>query len=297
MKGIKRLPGIYKINNIVNNIFYIGSSIKISKRLDKHINDLLTNTHQNPHLQNAWNLYGKENFTFEVIEYVPKLPEESLKEFKQKLVNGREQYYLDTLLFAQEYIRKEDKRFKKLGYNIRPIADSNLGIKQSKKTIANRVLKNTGKKRLESYKIKMSSIGKQLCIEDKNRIKRMVEAREKEILYYSLDGTFMEEFKSLTEAQKRLKISIHNFIKVYTKGIQITRKGQFLPKLNNNYPKKIKSTIRTIEVVYTNKILEFKTLEEVCKEVNKNPKSCTERLGGRSIGKNDNFILRYKYPI
>jgi hypothetical protein len=46
----------------------------------------------------------------------------------------REQYYLDTLLFAQNWINKIDKKFNLLGYNICPIAKSCLGLKHSIET-------------------------------------------------------------------------------------------------------------------------------------------------------------------
>lgn len=42
-----------------------------------------------------------------------------------------EQYWLDKLLFAQEYIKEKDKRFLELGYNISPTAGSNLGHKRT----------------------------------------------------------------------------------------------------------------------------------------------------------------------
>ena len=102
-------PGIYKIENLINGKIYIGSaSINFIIRWNSHKNELKNNKHPNIHLQNAWNLYGEENFVFEVIEEVPILENESKKDFKLRLVDDREQYYLDTLLFAQEYIKNEN---------------------------------------------------------------------------------------------------------------------------------------------------------------------------------------------
>jgi hypothetical protein len=46
-----KISGIYKIINKINNKYYVGSS--------KHIN---------PHLQNAWNKYGQNNFDFVITE-------------------------------------------------------------------------------------------------------------------------------------------------------------------------------------------------------------------------------------
>jgi group I intron endonuclease len=56
---------IYKITNIVNNKFYIGSAQKFDRRQKTHIKLLQKNIHPNMHLQNSFNLYGIDNFKFE----------------------------------------------------------------------------------------------------------------------------------------------------------------------------------------------------------------------------------------
>lgn len=78
--------GVYKITNITNGKFYIGSSKDIQYRWYQHRRNLNDNTHNNLHLQNAWNLYGSKNFKFEIIE-----------ECSEGVRFEREQYYLDTL--------------------------------------------------------------------------------------------------------------------------------------------------------------------------------------------------------
>ena len=59
--------GIYKITNITNGKMIIGLSSDIKRRWKHHENRLRKNKHSNPHLQNAWNKYGKQNFKFEII--------------------------------------------------------------------------------------------------------------------------------------------------------------------------------------------------------------------------------------
>ena len=58
--------GIYKITNLINNKFYIGSSSDLKKRLYEHRRELNLGVHANKHLQSAWNKYGEENFKFEI---------------------------------------------------------------------------------------------------------------------------------------------------------------------------------------------------------------------------------------
>jgi group I intron endonuclease len=60
--------GVYFISNNLNNDLYIGSSRNIKNRFYNHKSSLRNNRHKNKHLQNAWNLYGEENFTFKVVE-------------------------------------------------------------------------------------------------------------------------------------------------------------------------------------------------------------------------------------
>lgn len=60
--------GIYKIINVVNNKFYVGSSVDLRKRKSKHFSELRHNKHNNKHLQRAWDKYGEASFVFVVVE-------------------------------------------------------------------------------------------------------------------------------------------------------------------------------------------------------------------------------------
>jgi len=92
------MKGIYKITNKTNNKIYIGSSKNIFKRWESHISDLLNKNHHSYKLQNDFNKYGINEFTFEIVE---------LLDFKDSLLN-KEQYWIDT---TESY---EDS----IGYNV-----------------------------------------------------------------------------------------------------------------------------------------------------------------------------------
>lgn len=67
-----RVCGVYKIENKVNHMIYVGISIDCARRKQSHICELNHNRHSNTHLQRAWNKYGKDSFEFSIIEICPK---------------------------------------------------------------------------------------------------------------------------------------------------------------------------------------------------------------------------------
>jgi group I intron endonuclease len=62
--------GIYKIINVVNNKFYVGSAVNLRRRKARHFTELRNNRHNNRHLQAAWAKYGEKSFVFVVVEEV-----------------------------------------------------------------------------------------------------------------------------------------------------------------------------------------------------------------------------------
>ena len=100
--------GIYEIRNKINGKRYIGSAVNVRRRLSRHKNNLRRGAHPNPHLNSAWNKYGEDSFDFKIIVHCP----------KEELIM-REQEVIDN--FHPEY-------------NIRAVADSNLGMKWSEET-------------------------------------------------------------------------------------------------------------------------------------------------------------------
>lgn len=100
--------GIYEIQNTLNGKRYVGSAVSVRRRLTYHKSLLNTNKHFNVKLQNAFNKYGKDNFVFNLM--FPCLKEQLIS-YEQQCIDG-----FDTV---------------NEGYNIRPIANSTLGMKLS----------------------------------------------------------------------------------------------------------------------------------------------------------------------
>jgi group I intron endonuclease len=64
------MRAIYKIINVINNKFYVGSAVNYEKRKARHLWRLRRGDHANKHLQAAWNLYGEKAFMFAVVQEV-----------------------------------------------------------------------------------------------------------------------------------------------------------------------------------------------------------------------------------
>lgn len=62
---------IYKIINVLNNSFYVGSAVNYEKRKARHLWRLRRGDHANKHLQAAWLKYGEKAFVFAVVQEVP----------------------------------------------------------------------------------------------------------------------------------------------------------------------------------------------------------------------------------
>lgn len=129
--------GVYRIVNDINCKIYIGSSIHVNKRLEEHRSTLKNNCHHNIHLQRAWNKYGEENFSFEILEII----EDDVDMLRQK-----EQYWMD-------YYKSYNNN---LGYNISHYATGSGGYEVSDETKEKIRQAAIGRKASEATKQKLS---------------------------------------------------------------------------------------------------------------------------------------------
>lgn len=93
---------IYRITNMANNKFYVGSADSFARREWQHKYHLRRNEHKNPHLQAAWNKYGEEMFVFEVLETIPEGENQLVWEDKwlRECVGKDDCYNVNTLASA-----------------------------------------------------------------------------------------------------------------------------------------------------------------------------------------------------
>jgi len=172
-----QISAIYVITNTVTNDMYIGSALNPKKRWYNHITTLEKNKNSSTLLQRNYNKYGKENFTFDIIEIVKD---------KNKLIE-REQVWID---------------FFNPKLNILKIAGSRLGSKHSEET---------KKKMSESRKgLNTWTTGRKFSQELKDKLSQIRKGKNtKKVI---IDGVFFNsmkeagEYYGLTSDYVRLKI-------------------------------------------------------------------------------------------
>ncbi len=170
--------GIYIIINILNGKIYVGSSSSpqgLKNRWNRHLYFFRNNKHNNVHLQRTYNKYGEGIFRFFVIERCESI-----------ICIEREQYWIDLL---------------KPDYNMCPKAGSSLGYKHTEesKRIMSALKKGIRPSEEHIKKSALARVGlKQPYEVRKKRFKR--------ILQYSLEGDFIREWDSITNASKTLNV-------------------------------------------------------------------------------------------
>jgi group I intron endonuclease len=102
------ITGVYSITNTVNGNKYVGSSVNIYRRWDRHRLELRQRKHKNLILQRAWDKYGEGAFVFDVLRITSALD----------LIKN-EQHFIDSL---------------RPKYNISPTAGNRLGCRHAEET-------------------------------------------------------------------------------------------------------------------------------------------------------------------
>ncbi len=190
--------GIYKIENLVNHKIYIGQSIEIERRWQKHLNandDFL--------IHKALRKYGKENFSFTILE-----------ECNKEELNEKENYWIT---YYNCIIPN--------GYNMINGGSNGAGL-----------------------------------------------AKGKSVLQYSLDGVFIKEYPSASQASIVTNIC-HSDICRCCRG-EIIRAGEFQWKYKNSdkiiKPIKLRLDFAVLQIdTKTNEIInEFSSIAEASKITN-----------------------------
>lgn len=132
----------------------------LQRRWRDHRKRLSRGSHHSAKLQAAWNKYGEEAFTFEVLEHVADLP----------LLTSREQEWMDRLGAVGER-----------GYNLSPRAGSSLGVKHSEETRKRVGAASRGRKKPEEARRAVALSNATRVISDATRAKIAERGRGRKI--------------------------------------------------------------------------------------------------------------------
>lgn len=174
--------GIYQIRNKTNEKVYIGSTVHLRRRFNKHLRLLRIGKHHSQILQRSFDKHGESAFVFEIISHSP-------REYLLKM----EQWFIDNL---------------HPHYNVcRSTTNSRLGLKNSAKHNEALRMSNVGRPCKESTRqlISKSKIGRKLSLEAKEALRNQSSGCS--VSQFDLNGNFINKYRSVKEAARQLRIS------------------------------------------------------------------------------------------
>lgn len=148
--------GIYALINAVNGKRYVGQSINIERRWRGHVNELRSGRHNNSHLTNAWRTYGEAAFTIQILQECQE---------NKTIMAEAEQLWIDRLNVTN----------RDMGYNIAPVAASNLGVKRSAEARAKMSAAKLKMTDETKQKLRLANLGKKQS--EETRAKRSASCR------------------------------------------------------------------------------------------------------------------------
>lgn len=229
---MENLYGIYLITCLSNGKILVGEG-KVKDRLSQHKSYLKNNRHPNKHLQSAYNLYGKDNFTFELL------------------------FYCDSILtkFYEDYLcRMLDTHNPEKGFNKMRTDPNKSVFKHTPATVEH--LREVGRNRKHTAeakeKCRISSTGRYYSQETRKKLSNLQKGRihsdihrdnlskalinnkklSKPVVQMTLAGEFVAEFPSVIECHRQLGYSTGQLCDVLN-GKKKTAKG-FKWKYKNN---------------------------------------------------------------
>lgn len=257
-RNLDRRVGVYLI--LINGKSYIGStSIKkgVSERLNQHRWRLKAGTHNNKHLQHAYDKY-KEFYGF------------LIEETSSDTAIQREQYYID-LLSPDYNICKEAcssaKGVKRSQETKHKLSQSMLGRKFSEETLRRMSESHRGYVMPQSQKekIRIANTGRKMTKQNLERISKPIDM-------YSVDGKYLQSFPSINEAARQLNVCA-NPIQRCTVGKILSaynyiwrNKGDFFDLYRVFKYSKLNTNGKKIELNINGTLYVYDSINAVCRE-------------------------------
>lgn len=297
-EAFKLSCGIYKFENKINGMIYIGQAIDLQERYKKHLKNINDLSHQED-FYIGLREFGINNFSYEILE--------SFNEFNQDFLNSLECFYIEKFNCLVPN-----------GYNMVPGGSNGAGLAKGKRVIqfdlkgkkiaeypsAHEASRITGidcssicaccRNEISHTKIfqwKYDNDNK--IIQD---ISTSVILMDQPVLQYSLDGVFIKEYLTLQQASEITNISKSTICNVCNgKG---NTAGGYIWRYKIN-PLKSNESIKTKNRAILqfdkqgNFIKEFESITQASKETNTNLGNIQQVCAGKRKTANK-YIWKYK---
>lgn len=218
---------IYKITCNINKKVYIGQTTNWNKRKREHRNSLNRNQHFNKNLQNSWNKYGEQYFSFEILE---ECAEDEL-DSKEIFWNAYYGYPDNNKVFNFEsgghknkHLNEETKSKISAFNKGKVISEKHRKILSERKTGKNNhfygKIYTPAERKVQSERMKMVKI-------KKSSIDAIIKSnilRQTPILQFDLNGIFIKEYSGINNAAKETK-SQSSLIHKCCNGLRIKHNG------------------------------------------------------------------------
>jgi len=189
-KENKGKSGIYRLNNLITNECYIGSSVSLSRRFSNYYSIAhLNNRGRSSIINNSILKYGYINFSLDILEYC-----------EPSLCIKREQYYIDWLIPE---------------YNICKIAGSPLGVKRNITFSMNLSKAKRGKK----YNIRINNINIiPMITTPEAKLKMSLRAGGVSVKIFDISNNLVNEFPTMLSAAKYLGVTHKTIRNIFNTG-------------------------------------------------------------------------------
>jgi len=258
--AFRKVTGVYKITNTVNNKSYIGSSVDVYQRgcMYKHL--IKRKKLHNKHLQSSVEKYGYDNFTFEILHKC------------EKNVSLFELHQLEQL-----YINKINP-----AYNKRTIVDTNQLLSHSQET-----KDKISKSLKESFK-------------NGSKVINRIQEHNIKVSLFDLSGNHIQDFPGLAHCAEFIGIKYQsvtfaiNSQRKRVKQYIVLRTEEshtiesFLNKPRLSYAKKV-----TVLDVDTNDIIEFTNCKNCSEFIKCKQGTVKKYFENGKLWKNKYKILNY----
>jgi len=100
--------GVFQIKNKLNNKIFIESSTMLDTVYNRHKTQLKFNMHPNEELQKEWNVFGEENFVFEVLGEIKQ--DDETRNFKHEIKMLETLFIEELQPFGEKGYNKKTKK-------------------------------------------------------------------------------------------------------------------------------------------------------------------------------------------